>query len=244
MVSMFDPDLFYWILVPAAVIGGFLRGFAGFGGPLFMLPILSLFLPPAVAVGVMMWIDMFSNVHLIPNARADSSRAVVVPLLVGTAVAMPVGAHVLLSVEPALMKKIICGSILLMALVLLTGWRFRNALGAPGYVGIGALSGFVMGATAIAATTPLFLGAGHQTAAQNRANFIVWVFPSTVLLIALLTWRGALVAGDAVAILVLTPIYLASVMLGTRTLRIASDATVRRTVLALVIVTATAGLVL
>jgi uncharacterized membrane protein YfcA len=241
---MTDTTLFYGVLVPTTVIGGFLRGFAGFGGPLFMLPILSFFLSPPVAVGVMMWIDIFSNVHLIPNARSDSSRAVVVPLLIGTAIAMPVGAHVLLSVEPALMKKIICASILLMALILFTGWRLRNALGAPGYVGIGALSGFVMGSTAIAAVTPLFLGAGHQSAAQNRANFIVWVFPATILLIALLTLRGALAAGDTVAILVLTPIYLVSVMLGTRTHRAASDAAVRRTVLGLIVVTATVGLIL
>jgi hypothetical protein len=241
---MTDATLFYGVLVPVTVIGGFLRGFAGFGGPLFMLPILSFFLSPPVAVGVMMWIDIFSNVHLVPNARADSSRAVVTPLLIGTAIAMPVGAHVLLSVEPVLMKKIICGSILLMALVLLTGWRFRDALGAPGYVGIGALSGFVMGSTAIAAVTPLFLGAGHHSAAENRANFIIWVFLATILLIGLLTWRGALAAGDTVAILVLTPIYLASVIFGTRTHRAASDVAVRRTVLGLVIVTAVVGLVL
>jgi uncharacterized membrane protein YfcA len=241
---MSDSTLFYGVLVPATVIGGFLRGFAGFGGPLFMLPILSFFLPPPVAVGVMMWIDIFSNVHLIPGARADASRAVVIPLLIGTAIAMPLGAHVLLSVEPVLMKRIICGSILLMALVLLTGWRFRSALGAPGYVGIGALSGLVMGSTAIAAVTPLFLGAGHRTAAQNRADFIIWVFFGTILFIALLTWRGALAAGDTVAILVLTPIYLVSAIFGTRTHRAASDAAIRRTVLGLVIVTAIVGLVL
>ncbi|MBM3733330.1 MAG: sulfite exporter TauE/SafE family protein [Acidimicrobiia bacterium] len=241
---MTDATLFYGVLVPVTVIGGFLRGFAGFGGPLFMLPILSFFLSPPVAVGVMMWIDIFSNVHLIPNARADSSRAVVIPLLAGTAMAMPVGAHVLLSVEPVLMKKIICGSILLMALVLLTGWRFRDALGASGYIGIGALSGFVMGSTAIAAVTALFLDAGHRSAAQNRANFIIWAFLATILLIALLTWRGALAAGDKVATLVLTPIYLASVIFGARTHRVASDAAVRRTVLGLVIVTAIVGLVL
>ncbi len=241
---MIDPDLFYWVLVPIAVIGGFLRGFAGFGGPLFMLPVMSLFLAPPVAIGVMMWTDMFANVHLIPNARADSSRAVVVPLLAGTVVAMPVGVHLLMSVEPALMKKILCGSILLMALVLLTGWRFRRDLGAPGHAAIGAASGFVMGATSIAAVTSLFLGAGHRSASQNRANFIVWVFPSTVMLIAILTWRGALEAADAVPIAVLTPIYLAGAMLGTRVHRGAADRTIRHTVLALVIATATAGLVL
>jgi uncharacterized membrane protein YfcA len=241
---MIDPSLFYWVLVPIAAVGGFLRGFAGFGGPLFMLPVLSLFLSPAVAIGVMMWTDLFSNVHLLPNARADSSRAVVVPLLVGTAAAMPAGVHLLMSVEPLLMKKILCGSILLVAVVLLTGWRYRRSVGTPVYAAIGAASGFVMGATSIAAVTPLFLGAGDQTAAQNRANFIVWVFPATVLLLFLLTARDALTAVNAAMIAILTPVYLAGTLIGARVHHKASDATVRRTVLVLIIATATAGLVL
>jgi hypothetical protein len=69
-------------------------------------------------------------------------------------------------------------------------------------------------------------------------------FFGTILFIALLTWRGALAAGDTVAILVLTPIYLVSAIFGTRTHRAASDAAIRRTVLGLVIVTAIVGLVL
>lgn len=240
---MIDPSLFYWVMVPVAAFGGFLRGFAGFGGVLFILPIMSLFLSPAVAIGVVMWTDIFSNVHLLPNARADSSRAVVVPLLIGTAAAMPVGVHLLLSVEPLLMKKILCGSILLVAVVLLSGWRYRRPIGAPVYGMIGAVSGFVMGATSIAAITPLFLGAGNQTAAQNRANFIVWVFPATVLLIFLLTARDALTAVNAWMIAILTPFYLVGTLIGTRVHRNAADVTVRRTVLALIITTATAGLV-
>lgn len=241
---MIDPSLFYWVLVPVAVIGGFLRGFAGFGGPLFMLPVLSLFLPPAVAIGVMMWTDIFSNVHLLPNARADSSRAVVVPLLIGTTIAMPVGVHLLMSLEPLVMKRILCGSILFIALVLLTGWRYRRSVGTLVYAAIGAISGFVMGATSIAAVTPLFLGAGNQTATQNRANFIVWVFPATIWLLILLIVRDAFTAVNVIMIAVLAPAYLAGTMIGSRIHRTAADATVRRTVLALVIATATVGLVL
>lgn len=241
---MIDPSLFYWVLIPITVIGGFLRGFAGFGGPLLMLPILSLFLSPAVAIGVVMWTDLFANVHLLPNARADSSRAVVVPLSIGTAAAMPAGVHLLLSVEPLLMKRILSGSILLVAAVLLTGWCYRRAVGALVYAAVGAVSGFIMGATSIAAVTPLFLGAGNQTAAQNRANFIVWVFPATVLLLFLLTLGNAFSAVNAPTIAVLTPIYLGGALIGTRVHRNAADVVVRRVVLALITASATAGLVL
>ncbi|MSP80987.1 MAG: sulfite exporter TauE/SafE family protein [Rhodospirillales bacterium] len=240
---MGEPSLFYWVLVPATVIGGFIRGFAGFGGPLFLLPILGLFLPPAVSIGVMMWVDMFGNVRLLPDARAEAARAVVVPLAIGTAIGMPIGLQVLLAVEPLLMKKILCGSILAAAVVLMSGWRYRRPVGTALYGGIGAASGFVMGATSIAALTPLFLSAGSHTAAQNRANFIVWVFLATALLLALLALHDILTAGNAVMIAILTLPYLAGIVIGSRLQRTAADATVRRTVLALVIATATVGLI-
>jgi uncharacterized membrane protein YfcA len=239
-----DPSLFYWVLVPAALVGGFLRGFAGFGGPLFMLPILNVFLPPAISAGVMMWVDLFANVQLLPGARHGSSRAVVIPLTLGTLAAMPAGMYLLLTVDPVLMKRVICGAILAAALVLLTGWRYRRAVSSRIYAGVGALSGFVMGATSIAAVTPLFLSAGNHSAIENRANFIVWVFLATILFVGILAARGTLDAGDVVKIALLTPAYLAGIALGSRLVRGTSDQTVRRAVLALIITVALAGLVL
>ena len=240
---MAEPPLFYWIVVPAAAIGGFLRGFAGFGGPLFLVPILGLFMPPAVSVGAVMWIDLFANVRLLPEARAESSRSVVIPLTIGTAIGMPLGVEILLAVEPFLMKKVVCGSILAVVVVLLTGWRYRRHPGTALCGGIGAVSGLVMGATSIAAITPLFLGAGSHTAAQNRANFIVWAFLATVLLLFLLAAHDVLTAGSALMIAILVLPYLAGVMVGSRLQRTAADMTARRVVLALIGATAIAGLV-
>jgi uncharacterized protein len=241
---MVDPSLFYWVLLPSTVVGGFLRGFAGFGGALFMLPILGFFLPPADAIAIVVWIDTCANVHLLPNARADSSRTVVVPLAIGTAATMPLGVHLLLSADPLLMKKLLSGSILLVAVVLLTGWSYRRTVGAPVYAAIGGLSGFVMGATSIAAVPALFLGAGNQTAAQNRANFIVWVFIANLLWLFFLALRETSLAVNVTMVAILMPTYVIGTLIGTRVHRNSADLTVRRTALAVIIASATAGLVL
>lgn len=241
---MADPLLFYWVLVPAALIGGFLRGFVGFGGPLFMLPILNAFLPPAVSVGIMMWVDLLSNVQLLPEARHDSSRTVVAPLFIGTLFAMPAGAYLLLTVDAAIMKRAISGAILAAAVVLLSGWRYRHAVSAKVYVAVGALSGFVMGAVSIGAVTPLFLNAGKHSVAQNRANFIVWVFLATILFVGILGVGGTLGSGDIVKIALLTPAYIAGTVAGSRFHRRASDMTVRRAVLILIMVMAVGSLFL
>jgi hypothetical protein len=65
-----------------------------------------------------------------------------------------------------------------------------------------------------------------------------------VLLLFLLTVRDAFTAVNVAMIAILTPVYLAGTLIGSRVHRDAADVTVRLTVLALIFATATAGLVL
>jgi len=241
---MLDPSLFYWILVPMALVGGFVRGFAGFGGPLLIVPVLNLFLPPATTVALILWIDIFVNIRLLPDARRHAAKDVVVPLTLGTLIAMPIGAWVLLSTDPLTMKKAIAAAILVAALFLLTGWRYRKSIGRPVYGAVGALAGFVMGSTSIAAVTPLFLSAGDRTATENRANFIVWVFFATLLILTILGFKGVLTEKDVVVIVVLAIFYFAGTELGTRVHYRVDEKIVRRAVLGMVIVAAGVGLIL
>jgi uncharacterized membrane protein YfcA len=239
-----DPLLVYSVLLPVVAIGGILRGAMGFGGPLFMMPFLNVFFAPAITIAVTMWIDLFSNLRLIPDAYRDSSRAVVLPLSLGTLLAMPAGAALLMSIDPLMMKRVISGAILATAVLLLAGWRYRRDVSAGAYVAVGVVSGFIMGTTAIAVVTSLFLNSGTRPAAQNRANFIVWVFGATLLLIAILAMRGVLVLGDVTTIAILAPVYVGGTILGTYWQRRASDQTMRQAALGLIMVIALSGLLL
>jgi len=238
---MLEPSI-YFILVPIAALAGFIRGFAGFGGPLMLLPALNVCLPPAASVAATMWIDLFANVHLLPQVRREAQRAVGVPLVAGTLATMPVGVLLLLAVDPVFMKRGISAAILVAALVSLSGWRYRGAIGPIGWAG--ALTGTVMGATSIAVTAALFLNAGSQTAKESRANFAVWVFIATLALLAMLAVGAGIAATPARVIGVLAPVYLAGILLGTRLNKRAPEAVARRAVLLLVVVIATAGLLL
>ena len=106
MSLMTDPMLVYSVLLPVVAVAGILRGAMGFGGPLVMVLFLNVFFPPAISVAIVMWIDLCSNLRLIPDAYRDSSRAVVIPLSLGTLLAMP-GAYLLMSVDPVVMKRAI-----------------------------------------------------------------------------------------------------------------------------------------
>jgi uncharacterized protein len=234
----------YLVLAPMAALAGFIRGFAGFGGLLLLLPTLNHYIPPTASVPVVMWVDLLANVRLLPEGRKHATWGVVAPLTVGTVAAMPVGVWLLVTVDPTPMKRIINVAILAAALVLLSGWRYRGAIAAWGWAAIGAMTGVIMGATSIAVTAALFLNAGTQTAQQARANFIVWVFLGTVALIVLLALAVGLNAPVMWMIVILAPLYLAGSVLGSHINSRAPEHMVRRCVLGLVVVGALAGLLL
>ncbi len=237
-----DPS--YAILAPVALAAGFIRGFAGFGGPLVMLPILNQFLVPAASMWVMMWVDLLVNVRLLPEAREHASRSVLVPLTLGTLATMPIGVKLMADSDPAIMKRVIGAAILVAALLLLLGWRYAGRPRGVMWIAAGMLSGLVMGATSLAVTVALFLSADRQSAAQARANFIVWVFVATIALLVLLVAQGALRPGYVRTIGVLAPLYLLGTIAGAQLQGRAPEPLVRRLVLLLAAIIGGAGAVL
>ena len=54
------------LLLLATTVGGFIRGYSGFGGPMVILPVLNLFYPPALSIWIMALVDLAPNAYLIP----------------------------------------------------------------------------------------------------------------------------------------------------------------------------------
>jgi len=235
---------FFAVLIPAAVLAGVVRGFAGFGGPLTMLPALNAFMPTSAAILVMSWIDLVVNVQLLPRAARAAKAGVVVPLTAGAVLTMPIGVLLLLLVDAVIMKRALSATILVAALVLLSGWRYPGTIGRGGWVGVGALTGVVMGATSLAITSALFLHAGQQSAAESRANFIVWVFLGTIMLLVMLTIGSGFDAELLPAIGLLAPFYIIGCVAGSYLTGRLPDAHVRTAVLLLIVLIAVVSLVL
>lgn len=230
--------LFFAIIGPASFVAGFIRGFTGFGGPLFLLPILNFFMLPAVSASTVVWVDVFANVRLVPDARRESSLSIVAPMVLGTVIAMPLGIWFLLHGDPVMTKRVIGGAILLAAIALATGWRYRHELGRAGFGAVGAAGGLVMGATAIGALPALVLNGGKHTARQNRANFVIWLFFAELIFLALVSFGKRLEQPEVITVAILAPIYLLGAYVGIVLHRRVSDRTVRRAVLAVIFVIA------
>ncbi|MFZ4806778.1 MAG: TSUP family transporter [Hyphomicrobiaceae bacterium] len=230
------------LLLVVAAVAGIVRGFAGFGGPMVILPVATAVLGPAAAVWVVLCADILVNVRLLPEVRGIARRAVVVPLAIGSLLTLPIGSLALVSLDAEMVRRVICSAILVASLVMLSGWRWRAELAPGQWVAVGALTGLVMGLTSLAVTAALFLQSGKTSAAEARADFIVWVFITSLALLAILTVQGGFPHGQAGAFLMVAPAYFAGTLAGARLHGRVSDATGRRVVLVLVAGIASIGL--
>ncbi len=178
------PDLLSLsIAIAATVVGGIVRGYSGFAGPMIMLPVLTILFGPVTAVVTIMLVDLAGVVVLVPEAFREGSRRVSIPLILGTLACMPFGSYLLLAADPAIMKDLIIYAVIGTAVALLFGWRYRRPLGLAALLGVGVVSGGFLSAAYIGAIAPLFLYAGPDSARRSRANIILWSFFSGLVLV-------------------------------------------------------------
>jgi uncharacterized membrane protein YfcA len=137
------------LIVGTAALGGFLRGFVGFGGALALVPALALAVGPRVAVAVASLVGLPAVIQLLPDALRHADRARVGSIAIAILAGAPVGSLILTRIDQRLMTGVIGALVMLMAL---TTWRVpRGPLVRRRWVGIaaGGISGMLQGAAGI-----------------------------------------------------------------------------------------------
>lgn len=227
-------DWFIWIVV-ATFGAGLVRGLTGFGSAMIMMPVLSAFLGPVVAVPILNLVDAVTSLPMLPPATRRCRWREVVPLFVGAALLMPLGVHLLRVVDPVLLRHVMAALILLMAIVMTFGLRYRGEPNRLVSLAVGAVSGLLSGAIGLSGPPViLFWLGGQANAVTARANVIAYFGLMTVALIATMLWNG-LFTGLVVGLsLILMPLYALGLVLGARGFRFASEHAFRYVALALI----------
>ena len=143
-------DLSYWApLLAIAAAGGFMRGFAGFGATMVMVPFLSLLMLPSEAVLVALSIDVLVMTPMFPKAAQNAEWKPIVPLVIGGFIATPLGVFILVIASPETMRVIISILVIGFAALLLSGWTYRGHRTRLLSFCIGMFSGASNGASSI-----------------------------------------------------------------------------------------------
>ena len=235
--------LTFAIAILAAVVGGFVRGYTGFAGPLIMLPVLTLLYGPVSMVVTILLVDLVGNLVLVPDAVRHATVRVSAPLILGTVVDVPFGSTLLLVADPDLMKHAIVVAVIGVSVALLFGWRYARELGPGALFGVGVMGGGFLSAAYIGAIVPLFLYAGPDSAGASRANTIVWAFVGALTIVAALAYGGGVTETELRRAGLLAPFYLGAIYAGSRLFRGVDETLFRRTVLILLIVGSGVGVV-
>ncbi len=217
-------------LTVAAVIGGLVRGFTGFGFAMVFVPIATMAVGPKTAAALIWFIDI---PFALPLAAAGFRRVAwreVLPLLAGAMLFVPVGVWLLLNCDPFTARWIVAIAILCGVSALASGWRYSGAPGLPLSLGVGSLAGTASGLAQLGGMpiAIFWLAAQKNDAKQTRDNLNGFFAVLPAVTGVIYWWTGVLTRASVMQALPLCLPYGLGLLMGAWLFPIASEQTFRR----------------
>ena len=225
-----------------ALLGAaFVRGYSGFGFSAIFIAFAALITNPLPLIPVVFACEMLMTVFQARGIRSHVDWRRVLWLLGGAAIVLPASVWFILSLGEGTVRLAVSLIVLVMSLVLLTGWTLP-AIRVRGHVGVGMVSGLCNSAGIGGLPVAAFLAAQPMEAARFRATMIVYLTGLDLMTMPLL-WAGGLVTWDtAIGLMLAIPILALGVWLGGRQFLAASPSTFRRFAVMLLLALSVLGL--
>ncbi len=241
LLALATPGL-EWVIFAALMAGG-VYGFAGFGSALVFIPFGVAFVEPVVVIPAFYLSALISLVTVVPRAIPKAEPRTSITLVVSSIVAAPLGVYLLLNLSEDVLRwsvSIIAGIALT---ALLSGWRYTTPPGLVATAGVGAAAGAMGGATGLnGPIVILFRLGGQDSAAQTRANMLIFLTFNSLLVLPVMAVQGALSWPAAWLGLVLLLPYGAGTLIGQALFQPSREGIYRRVAYALIGVAVLVGL--
>lgn len=221
------------------LLGGLVRGTTGFGAAMVMTPPLALLLGPRTAVPVTLLLETFAAAPMLPAAYAIARLRVIAPISAAAILTVPLGAWLLAIASQEALRRAIAITVIVFALALLSGRRYQGEQRLVTSVGLGSLSGAMVGATSIGAPPViLYLLSGPDAVATTRANLTLYVAVISGASLAMLGASGFVDRSTLGIAGWLTPGFVLGIVIGSRLFARFSDERFRRFTMVLMILVA------
>jgi hypothetical protein len=193
-------------------------------------------LNPAQTLGTVVAVNVATAWQLLRQSWADMRPQLVLPMAATCALATPAGIAMILVLDPATGRRIVGFAVLASGLALLAGWR---RLGPPRMIAtlmIGALSGLMNGLAGVGGPpAALWLLAGRDSAARDRAGLIVYVALTQAAVAAIAVVAGVLDGPAVLRALWLAPLHVAGTLAGARLFHLAPERIVRLAAIVIIV---------
>ena len=238
-MDSFAPEVLALAAIVAA-LAGVIRGITGFGGAMVMAPPFALLLGPLVAVPVVLLLEGIAAAPMLVQLRHEVRWRVIGPIIAAAYATMPIGTWILVTADALLMRRVIAAVVIVFSLVLLLGWRYAGKQRLATGVGLGAVSGTMLGATTLGGPPViLYLLAGPDPIETTRANLTYYLGALCLAGLALLWMNGVLGAPALLLAAGLAPGYYVGMVLGIRLFSRFNDQRFRQFTLAFMLLVAT-----
>ncbi|MCV2871187.1 sulfite exporter TauE/SafE family protein [Defluviimonas sp. WL0050] len=220
----------------------FVRGYSGFGFSALVVAAAGLATNPVFLVPVVVIAEIAMTLLQARGVAGKIEWRRVLSMLAGAAVVMPISVALLARVGEDRARIAISLMILVMALILLTGWTLHRKIGLVGHAGVGLASGFANGAAVGGLPVAAFMAAQPIPAAVFRATMVAYL--TAIDMVALpLMWANGMVTRDTfVTCALATPLLVTGIWLGGRRFLSATPQSFRRVAILLLIGLSVLGL--
>ena len=180
------------VIVLAALIGGIVRGFSGFGTALIFLSISSPYLGPFGAIIALTIMDIFGPLPNLRRAWSVVDKGDLVRLVLGCAFVLPIGLWLLTRSEPEVFRYLVSLISLSMLAALIPGLRYRRTVRRGMVVAvIGGAAGFLGGVAGLPGPAViLFYMSRPLPVAVIRATILLFLFVFDFLIFGYLAGMG------------------------------------------------------
>jgi uncharacterized membrane protein YfcA len=225
----------------AAFAGAYIRGFTGFGANLIWAPVLVSVMDPVQAVAIMGLVGMVGTVQIAIPAAKDANWKEILPIVLASWITVPFGIWALYLMEAENVRRVIGIFILLIAFILMTGWRYHgDRTGIKGRLAqatTGGIGGWLAGFGGIGGPVlVLYFMASTAPALIQRANNVIGVSSLIPVVIGILIYKGAITEIILIQSAILFFPFTVGTWLGAHSFTLASPIIFRKIVLVLLII--------
>lgn len=226
----FTDGFTFAMLVTAALLGGLVRGFTGFGFAMVFVPIATMAVGPVAAAALIWLIDIPFAWALAARRFGHVTWREVFPLLIGAMICVPLGVWLLTHSDPVMARWAVAIAIVCGVTALASGWRYRGMPGTLLSLGVGGMAGVASGLAQLGGMpiAIFWLAAQNNDPRQTRDNLNGFFSVLPVVSGFFFWWAGMLTWTSLWQALPLCVPYGLGLLLGSVMFPIASEQTFRR----------------
>ncbi|KIC16678.1 TSUP family transporter [Leisingera sp. ANG-Vp] len=217
-------------LAAALFAAALIRGFSGFGFSAIFIILAALTTNPLPLIPVVFSCEIAMTAFQARDIRPHIDWHRAFALLGGAAVATVPAIAIMARLGEYEARLAISSLILVLSLVLLSGWQVSRPVGRNGTAGVGALSGIANSAGVGGLVTAAFLTAQPVAPAVFRATMIVFLTGIDIMALPVMAANGLVGPETLTGILLAFPILGLGIWAGSRTFQLVSQSLFRRAV--------------